>query len=280
MSLSKTPNFLFIGADRCGSKWLHNIIRHHPDCYVPTIADPYYFDKNYSRGQQWYSSMFASAPASALAIGELSHDYIHSKEAAQRIAMDLPNVKIFATLRHPVEKTYSAWASAYEVGAEKRSFAEAVKCVDSDYLARSMYADSLEWYFERFEPDQIGVFLYDNLIDDPEGFARDIFSFLGVPFVQGLDYTRVFNPLRKSRGGFAGVVARTISNVLRKVGMVEFLGTMKHARLIRSIFFGSVIDPKSAQINPELRKELIEYFEPQIARLENRLRVDLSQWRV
>jgi hypothetical protein len=62
--------------------------------------------------------------------------------------------------------------------------------------------------------------------------------------------------------------------------LVEFLGTMKHARLIRSIFFGSVINPKSAQIDPELRKELIEYFEPQIARLENRLRVDLSQWRV
>src|SRR5262245_50096316 len=98
------PNFLFIGADRCGSKSLHNIFRQHPECYVPPIADPLFFDKNYERGMDWYLDLFADAPAAARAIGEFSHDYIHSLEAAQRIAADLPNVKLLATLRHPIER--------------------------------------------------------------------------------------------------------------------------------------------------------------------------------
>ena len=64
------------------------MFRQHPDCYVPPIADPYFFDKNYGRGLDWYFKLFADAPPTALAIGEFSHDYIHSPEAAERIARD------------------------------------------------------------------------------------------------------------------------------------------------------------------------------------------------
>ena len=66
------PTFLFIGADRCGSKSLHNMFRQHPDCYVPPIADPYFFDKNYDRGLDWYFKLFADSPASALGSGNCS----------------------------------------------------------------------------------------------------------------------------------------------------------------------------------------------------------------
>ena len=57
------PTFLFIGADRCGSKSLHNIFRQHPECYVPPIADPYFFDKNYDRGMDWYLDLFSACAA-------------------------------------------------------------------------------------------------------------------------------------------------------------------------------------------------------------------------
>ena len=153
------PNFLFIGADRCGSKSLHNMFRQHPDCYVPSIADPYFFDKNYDRGLDWYFKLFEAAPPTAKAIGELSHDYIHSQEAAERIARDLPSVKLLATLRHPIDRTFSSYASAYSAGVIRMPFEKAIEKVPM-LLGNSMYADKLRTYYKLFEQDQIKVLLF------------------------------------------------------------------------------------------------------------------------
>ena len=68
------PTFLYIGAARAGSSWMYEILREHPDVFVPLAKDIYFFDKHYDRGLQWYRSFFASA-GGRRAIGELSHDY-------------------------------------------------------------------------------------------------------------------------------------------------------------------------------------------------------------
>ena len=88
------PNFLFIGPDKSGSTWLYEILRQHPECYVPPIKDIYYFDKHYERGLNWYLSFFKHAELTHKAIGELSHDYLFSKTATDRIANDFPNIKM------------------------------------------------------------------------------------------------------------------------------------------------------------------------------------------
>lgn len=119
------PNFLFIGADRCGSKSLHHIFRQHPDCFVPAIADPYFFDSNYDRGMIWYLGLSADAAPTARAIGEFSHDYIHSVDAAR--AADLPSVKLLATLRHPIERSFSSYAAAASGGVITTDFERALK---------------------------------------------------------------------------------------------------------------------------------------------------------
>ena len=56
------PNFLFIGPDKVGSKWLHQVLLEHPDCFVPIIADPFYFDRYYDRGMGWYTDLFRRRP--------------------------------------------------------------------------------------------------------------------------------------------------------------------------------------------------------------------------
>ena len=86
----RLPTFLFVGADKCGSTWLFKVLQQHPQCFVPAAKDIYFFDRYYGRGLQWYASFFSSAPRSARAIGELSHDYLYSEQAAERIASTLP----------------------------------------------------------------------------------------------------------------------------------------------------------------------------------------------
>ncbi len=273
------PNFLFIGADRCGSKSLHNMFLQHPDCYVPPIADPYFFDKNYGRGLDWYYKLFEDTPSTAQAIGEFSHDYIHSPEAAERIARDLPDVKLLATLRHPVDRTFSSYAAAQSAGVIRMPFEQALKAVPM-LIEYSLYADKLETYFKHFPRDRFKVLFFDDLSADPASFAKQAFDFLDLRFVEEIDYGRRMSQLSKSRLPFSGAVSKQAANLLRRLGWVELLGKLKSNHFVRSLFYKPYSDSSKPQMEPHVRRMLCEVFEPQMERLETMLGRDLSAWKV
>ena len=273
------PNFLYIGADRCGSKSLHNMFRQHPDCYVPPIADPYFFDKNYDRGLDWYYKLFEDAPSSAKAIGEFSHDYIHSVKAAQRIASDLPNAKLLATLRHPVDRTFSSYAAANAAGVIRVPFEQALEEVPM-LIEYSKYADKLENYFRHFEKEQIKVLFFDDLEEDPKSFAQGAFDFLGLPLVEDIDYGRRMSSLSRSRFPGSGTASKKAANLLRKFGRVELLGKLKSNDMVRSLFYRPLALDNKPQMSPRLRVKLRKIFEPQVIRVEQMTGRDLSAWRI
>jgi len=273
------PTFIFIGADRCGSKSLHNIFRQHPDCYVPPIADPLFFDENYERGLAWYFALFAAAPPTARAIGEFSHNYIHSAEAARRIATDLPDIKLLATLRHPIERTFSSYTSALTSGVIRTSFEQALNEVPM-LIQWSKYADELDVYFNLFDREQIKVLFFDDLQADPKAYAADAFRFLGLRVVDEIDYETRISVLDTPRFPFAGHIRKGCANALRRLGWVNMLGRLKSNPRIAGLFCRRYQPSERPQVSPETRKRLSEIFAPQIDRLEKTLDRDLSNWRV
>ncbi len=58
---SVTPNFMYIGPDKAGSSWLHEVLLIHPQVYMPVAKDLYFFDRYYDRGMSWYLSQFEGA---------------------------------------------------------------------------------------------------------------------------------------------------------------------------------------------------------------------------
>jgi hypothetical protein len=278
-SLPIRPTFLFIGADRCGSKWLHNIVQQHPDCHTPPIADPYFFDKNYHRGLDWYSNLFAGAPTQVRAIGEFSHDYIHSPAAALRIAAILPDVKLLASLRHPIERTFSSYASAYSAGVIRMPFAQALDEVPM-LVGNSMYADKLKVYFDLFPREQIKVLIFDDLEADPRAFAAQAFDFLDLPAVDEIDYGQRMSVLSKPRWPLAGAMTKLGANSLRALGCVSLLGQLKSNLRFRALFYRPYKLSDKPQADPDSRKRLRDVFAPQVDALEALLGRDLSHWRV
>lgn len=273
------PTFLFIGADRCGSKSLHNIFRQHPDCYTPPIADPLFFDENYERGLQWYLSLFAAAPPTARAIGEFSHNYIHHPEAARRIAADLPDAKLLATLRHPIERTFSSYASAFNSGLIRTPFEQALDEVPM-LIQYSLYADELDVYFDLFDRRQIKILFFDDLQADPKAFAAEAFRFLDLPVLDEIDYYTRVSVLDKPRFPLAGHLRKQGALMLRRLGWVNLLGKLKSSPRITGLFCRRYRPSERPQVKPETRKRLSAVFAPQIDRLEKTLGRDLSSWRV
>ena len=272
------PTFLFIGGDRCGSKSLHNMFRQHPDCYVPPIADPYFFDKNYDRGINWYLGLFAAAPPDVKAIGEFSHDYIHSPEAAQRIARHLPGVKLLATLRHPIERTFSSYLATRSAGFIHASFAQALRETPL-LIENSLYADRLEIYFELFDRNQIKVLFFDDLEADPRQFGKQAFQFVGLNPLEEIDYWRRMSQSSGPRLPYSGMISKQAANFLRRMGWVNLLGRAKSNALMRSIFYRPYEASEKPRPDPQSRQMLQETFAPQIDRLEKMLHCDLSHWR-
>lgn len=274
----REPTFLYIGGDRCGSKSLHGIFQQHPDCYVPPIADPYFFDKHYDRGLDWYYSLFRDAPADAKAIGEFSHDYLHSPDAAQRIARDLPDVKLLVTLRHPIERTFSSYVGAFSAGATRLPLDEALR-TDPMFIGNSLYADKLETYFSVFPANRILVQFFDDLEEDTEAFATRAFEFVGLAPCPSIDYGTRLSKLSTPRFPLAGALSRQAANALRRLGWVNLLGRLKNHPWVRPIFYRPFAQEERPSMPPETRAFLQQTFAPQIDRLEAMLHRDLSAWR-
>lgn len=272
------PTFLYIGGDRCGSKSQHNFFRQHPDCYVPPIADPYFFDRHYDRGLEWYFSLFEKAPKHVTAIGEFSHDYLHSPEAAERIARDLPDVKLLVTLRHPIDRTFSSYVAAFSAGATTLPFEEALQS-DPMFIGNSLYADKLDVYFSHFPRDRILVQLFDDLESDPEAFAKCAFHFVGLSEAPSIDYGARLAKLSSPRFPLAGVFSRQAANFLRRLGWVNLLGKLKNHPLVRPIFYRPFSDDNRPTMRDDTRDYLRQVFSPQIDRLETMLGCDLGHWR-
>ena len=71
------PNFLYIGPDKAGSSWLHEVLLTHPQVFMPVAEkDLYFFDRYYDRGLDWSLSQFASATPTQVVVGEVCQDYL------------------------------------------------------------------------------------------------------------------------------------------------------------------------------------------------------------
>lgn len=276
---SVQPTFLYIGGDRCGSKSLHSFFQQHPDCFVPSIADPYFFDRHYDRGIDWYLSLFKKAPSGVAAIGEFSHDYLHSHEAALRIAQHLPHVKLLVTLRHPIDRTFSSYVGAFSAGATRRTFEEALKS-DPMFIGNSLYADKLDAYYSIFPTGRILVQFFDDLQDDPAAFAKSAFDFVGLSEAPSINYGTRLSKLSSPRFPLAGTLSRQAANLLRRFGWVGVLGKLKNHPLVRPVFYRPYTDNDRPTMCRETREYLREVFSPQIDRLEGMLGRDLTHWRL
>lgn len=238
------PTFLYIGASRAGSSWLFEVLREHPDVYVPDAKDLMYFHREFGRGLSWYLSFFADAQGYT-ARGELSHDYFLSAVTAARIRAVLPDVRLLCCLREPVEKTVSMYHynrtttfhyRAPDVPAHKLSFERFVQLPDVIHLVK--YYQNLEPYYQLFPADRICVMFYDDLKTSPPAFARDVFCFLGVDAsIVPPSVHRKVNAAREARILLATRAAYRIGVLVRVLGFAGVVGAVKRSPIFERALY-------------------------------------------
>ena len=229
------PNFLFIGPPKTGSTWLYEVLAQHPGVMLPPLKDLYFFDRHYDRGLAWYA-IHIDGSERATAVGEISHDYIYSREACRRIAVDLPNVKLITLLREPTDRAISHYKYSRRFGNVSGSFLESIE-QNPAILERGLYGKYLTPFFEYFTPDQLGVFFFDELQSDADQLGRRIFEFLELERCGDIEFNRKVNGQAVSRSVLVSRVARQGVHLARRLGWTTLLGHAKRSRMVRRLFF-------------------------------------------
>ena len=275
------PNFLVIGARRAGTSLLHHkILGTHPEIYVPVQRkETHYFDLYYERGVEWYRSYFPSDEAAGRfrAIGEVTPDYLASEEAPGRIHQLLPECRLIAILRNPVEQAWSDYRHRRRSHDERRDFRTFIE--DPAALSGGLYHRHLERYLALFRREALLVLLYEELVRDPARELGRLTSFLGVPMIwsdpAGLLEERV-NPgeIPRFRRSFA--FARRAGALLARHDLNWPVRLAKRLGMRR--WFGRAATEPSMAAGE--RRHLADFYREDVRRLGTLLRRDLDIWQL
>ncbi|HEX5861584.1 MAG TPA: sulfotransferase domain-containing protein [Nocardioides sp.] len=197
------PRFLIIGAQKAGTSTLYASLSTHPEIEEAEKKELHFFDRHYADGIESYRRKFPELERGQIT-GEATPYYLFHPLAPERVASTLPDVKLIAILRNPVERAYSQYHSEVRKGFEDLpTFEEAIAAetgrlsgerekITADpaydsyawshhsYLARGMYADQLERWFEHFSREQFLVLRSEVLAKRPGRLLRRCEEFLGI----------------------------------------------------------------------------------------------------
>lgn len=282
--LARGPSFLFIGPPRAGSSWFVEILREHPNVFIPGNKGTFFFSKLYSRGLSWYEGFFPQHPRQA-AVGEVCEDYLASPEALAHIRAYRPAIRLICCLRNPYDRAISAWRFFARNGLDQPTLA-AQAAQSPDVFDHGCYATQLAVVRSLFPDEQILTFCFEELLASPERVARRLYEFIGVdPRFVAPSLHRRINARARPRCRF---LARMVHNIhIRSWGSSRHLsnavGRIKRVpglhRLVTVALYDEKLQPTDwRDLLHEFPQQVIDRYEREICGLERMLGRDLSGW--
>jgi Sulfotransferase family len=183
------PTFIGIGSMRCGSTWLYEVLKCHPDVHLAECKelDFFFMRKMLRHDLDWYEVQFepGNGAESKPIRGEISPLYARLKAwQVNRIAELLPNTRIILTLRHPIERVWSQ--ALYEFGHRSHRDLRTVRA--TEFLRQverprnklsSDYYRTIKVWSDAFGPDALHIGFFDQLRDDPEAYINSVLKHIG-----------------------------------------------------------------------------------------------------
>jgi len=288
------PNFFVIGANKAGTTSLHRYLSEHPDVFMSAVKEPHWFvcegvipEATRFRGQMErvptyaaYEALFDGVRGERV-VGESSTGYLTNPVAARRIKAAVPEARLLAVIRDPSGRAHSAHAHARREGKEPiASFAAALDeerrgCPWRGYVRFGRYAEGLACYFELFGRDQVKVFLYEDLCDDPKAMLGETFVWLGLDptFTPPVEQRYNVSYVPKSAAVHRALRRSSrIKSTMKAVLPASTLGRIKHR-------VGAWNTGAPEPLDTETRARLIELFDADIRATEALVGRDLSSWR-
>lgn len=208
MTREPRPDFLLVGAPKAGTSALHLALAAHPDVFVTTPKEPKFWlcedappphwggpgDRHSQQEWVWheeaYADLFRPAPPGSVR-GESTPFYLWHRGAQRRIADALPDVRLVAVVRDPIDRAYSNWMHLWSDGLEpeadfERAFARQDERVAAGYAPfwryrdLGLYGEQLRDLFKLVDPARVLIVRYRDIVDHPVETVDRTCRFLGI----------------------------------------------------------------------------------------------------
>lgn len=300
------PNFLIIGAAKSGTTSLYRYLMQHPQIFMSPTKEPSFFaiecGTTFQGPWKRWASQYAvtsidsylalfSGVSDEVAIGEASTAYLVHPKVPECIHRHIPNVKLIAILRNPVDRAYSDYLMRLLHG--DRSHADLIEAIHmrdesvrknwglgEEYVEVGFYYTHLRRYFDIFDRSQIRVYLFQDFRTSPLAILQDIFRFLDVEETFTPDLSSQYNVggYPKNKAWLALLVK--LNQIRPRLGFLISLIPTRLRQYIGSNLFslqkrGLV---KAPPLEPHMRRRLIQLYQEDILKLQDLIQQDLSSW--
>ena len=315
------PNLFVIGAAKAGTTSLQHYLAQHPEIFMAAVKEPNFFafdghvpafngpptngggtllDDRLRRERYElsvvdapiYERLFARAGRRPVR-GDCSPAYLHFPATAARIKAAVPDARIIAVLRNPVDRAYSKFLQMRRDRAEPLdSFdaaLEAERARERDgwaptwlYARRGFYFRQLEPYFRLFGAERIHIVLHEDLLRDPQSCMRSLFAFAGVTPDVRIDSSKHHNVTSEldlpRHDWLYDHLARPflLSPSLQARVPARLAGLMRP--LARRILLRREAKLTPAPLTMEIREALTARFAQDIGHLQRLIGRDLRHW--
>jgi hypothetical protein len=295
----KLPNFIIFGVQKAGTTSIYNYLQQHPQVYMSPLKETNFWNKDSKDIKpnripnkspkiltfEQYAQLFDDVK-DEIAVGEASPNYLfHYQTSSELIYQNLPQVKLMAILRDPSERAYSDYLMHIrEAENGGKTLIEQLKYSShkSYVLRKGLYYQPLKCYLEKFNQDQIRVYLYEDLCKSPMQFMQNMYKFLGVDPTFCPDTTRKSQEGKLPKNQAVNNLLRT-QNPIRKAAAnaLKIIMPLQVRQNIRSqILQLNSIDKKQLPLPAQDRKLLIDFYRDDILQLQELIGRDLTNWLV
>lgn len=292
--MGKLPDFVVVGASKCGTSSLHEYLRQHPHISLPVRKETHFFI--YDRASEYkleddiemvnriesldeYLADF-EPKEEPVTHGEVDPKYLVYPNAALNIRKYIPNAKLACLLRNPVDRFYSSFHFLRLKQSKLSGFDEVVHSIRNGQmdihtkraLETSYYHKHLQHYYKLFPREQIKIFLFDDLSTRPRQLMKSFLEYIEVEDFE-FNLEKKFNPSGQARFGW-------IYKALRDSPTAYFLRKhlpRKMYQFARTLGEKIMIRPYSP-MPAEDRIFLQRIFRDDIEKLQESSGIDLSSW--
>jgi hypothetical protein len=206
------PDFLILGGQRCGSTSLYDMVCGHPDVMPASHKEPHFFDNNHLRGEEFYRRLFPLRMhmrarerrlGRRVVTGEATTYYLAHPAVPVRVRALLPDVRLIAILRDPVDRAYSHYQLSVREGREPLAFEDALAAEPErlageeerlladpayrgvahrfhSYRSRGRYLEQLDRWWAEFPEGQLLVLRSEDMFEQPRTVYDQVVAFLGL----------------------------------------------------------------------------------------------------
>ena len=295
------PNFIIVGAPKCGTTALSEYLREHPNVFVSTPKEVHYFSTDMphhgvAKSKRAYLELFSAAGPEHHAVGEASVWYLYSTCAAQNIRTFRPDMKLIVMLRNPADLAYSMHSqSLYNLWEDETDFGAAWRLCDARrageripdpcdeprillYDELAALGAQLERLLGVFPREQVAIIFFEDFVCDTEGVYESVLAFLGLPLEHDVEF-RPHNQNATHRYTWLSAITEqppeALQRMVRTVKSVTGAGSLNVMRKLRN---WNLVETERPPLEAYIRRAVLAHYRSDIETLARLTGRNLDHW--